>query len=84
MDEAWLPGPAQTGLIIVPPLFYVNSMEQRIEAALATAPAWAKIGMTMPSEKMRARAMQELAVHIAESLEKPCEVADRNQLPLPL
>ena len=84
MVEAWLERLAQSRLIIVPPLFYITLMEQRIEAALATAPAWAKIGMTMPSEKMRARAMQELAVHIAESLEKPCEVADRNQLPLPL
>ena len=69
----------------VPVLFYTYAMDQeRIERALADAPAWAKIGLTMPSEKMRDRATKELAACIAERLDKPVITIDRNQLPLPL
>ena len=60
-------------------------MEQdRIVAALSGAPAWAKVGLTMPSEKMRQRAALEIANCIVEVLERPLVVADRDQLALPL
>lgn len=60
-------------------------MEQdRIVEALSSAPAWAKIGLTMPSEKMRERAMFEIANCIVDTLDRPFEIVDRNQLALPL
>ena len=60
-------------------------MEQdRIVAALSGAPAWAKVGLTMPSEKMRERAALEIANCIVDVLERPLVVTDRNQLALPL
>lgn len=69
----------------VPRSFYPALMEQdRIVAALSGAPAWAKIGLTMPSEKMRERAMLEIANCIVETLDRPFEIVDRNQLALPL
>lgn len=58
--------------------------QERIERALADAPAWAKIGLTMPSEKMRDRAAKELAACISATLEQPVVTVDANQLPLPL
>lgn len=60
-------------------------MEQdRIVEALSGAPAWAKVGLTMPSEKMRQRAALEIANCIVGVLERPPVVTDRNQLALPL
>ena len=60
-------------------------MEQdRIVAALSSAPAWAKVGLTMPSEKMRERAALEIANCIVELLERPPVVTDRIQLAPPL
>ena len=60
-------------------------MEQnRIAEALSGAPAWAKDGLTMPSEKMRERAALEIANCIVDVLERPPVVADRDQLALPL
>lgn len=60
-------------------------MEQdRIEAAIIAAPAWAKIGLTMPSEKMRDRSAKELAACIMDSINPSEPDVDRNQLALPL
>ena len=41
-----------------------------IAAAIADAPAWALIGLTMPDEQMRERGAEELARWIAERLER--------------
>ena len=72
-------------LINVLYLFYSPVMEQdRIVAALSGAPAWAKVGLTMPSEKMRERAALEIANCIIDVMERPTIVADRDQLALPL
>jgi hypothetical protein len=60
-------------------------MEQdRIEAAIADAPAWAKIGLTMPNDYLRAQSTRELANCILDALDKPFVPTDQNQLPLPL
>lgn len=60
-------------------------MEQdRLVAAIDAAPAWAKIGLTMPSEKMRERSAIEIANCIEDALNRPFEIVDRNQLALPL
>lgn len=60
-------------------------MEQdRLVAAIDAAPAWARFGLTMPSEKMRERSAIEIANCIADALDRPCEIVDRNQLALPL
>lgn len=40
-----------------------------ISAAILAAPAWARIGLTMPDERMRERAAQELAETLLDRLE---------------
>ena len=53
-----------------------------IRTALTDAPAWALIGLTMPSDRLRADAERELATHLYERL---CtSSAAETQLPLPL
>lgn len=54
-----------------------------IAAALDDAPAWAKLGLTVPSERLREDARREMARHVYEALYQPLRL-DRNQLPLPL
>jgi len=55
----------------------------RIAALLEEAPAWAKIGLTVPNERLRAHAHHELARHIYSVLYQPIQT-DMAQLPLPL
>ena len=54
-----------------------------IAAAIADAPAWALIGLTMPDAQMRERGAEELARWIAERID-PTPTPDRRQLGLPL
>lgn len=56
---------------------------ERIGELIADAPAWAKIGLTMPNERLRADAQQELAQHVYSALFQPIQT-DTAQLPLPL
>lgn len=56
----------------------------RLEAAIMTAPAWAKVGLTMPSERMRQRATRELAASILEGIDRAPQYEDRDQLKLSL
>jgi hypothetical protein len=55
----------------------------QIAASLDTAPAWAKIGLTMRSERLREDALRELAQHVHTSLYEPPR-RDEGQLALPL
>ncbi|GAA0456845.1 MULTISPECIES: DUF6771 family protein [Sphingomonas] len=57
--------------------------QDTIAEALATAPGWAKIGLTMPQERLREDARREMARHVYSTLYKPASV-DTAQLPLPL
>ena len=54
-----------------------------IAASLDTAPAWAKIGLTMRSERLREDAVQEIARHVHMSLYEAPR-ASLGQLTLPL
>ena len=54
-----------------------------IAEALDGAPAWAKLGLTVPSERVREDARREMARHVYETLYRPMRT-DRDQLRLPL
>jgi len=56
---------------------------ERISDLIADAPAWAKIGLTMPNERLRADAQHELAQHVYSALFQPVS-RDASQLALPL
>jgi len=55
-----------------------------LSTALLEAPGWARIGLTMPDEKLRERAAQELVETIFDHLANPRPVYDESQLPLPI
>ena len=57
--------------------------QERISELIAEAPAWAKIGLTVPNERLRADAQQELARHVYSALFQPMNT-DTGQLRLPL
>lgn len=54
-----------------------------IRRALDSAPAWAKIAISMPQKKLREDGEAELASHLYRSLFSPVDVVE-GQLPLPL
>ena len=54
-----------------------------LSAIILNSPAWARVGLTMPDERMRERAADALAASIIEKL-NPAPEPDRNQLALPL
>lgn len=56
---------------------------ERISELIADAPAWAKIGLTMPSQRLREDAQRELALHVYSALYQPINT-DTGQLRLPL
>lgn len=56
---------------------------ERIGELIADAPAWAKIGLTMPNERLREDAERELAQHVYSALYQPLNI-DTQQLRLPL
>ena len=54
-----------------------------LSAILLAAPGWARVGLTMPDERMRERAADALAATIIERLDG-LSPPDVNQLNLPL
>lgn len=61
----------------------------RIEPAtlvpvILAAPAWAKLGITMPKDQLRHAAAVALAEAIVAGLERPWASDDQLTLPLPL
>jgi hypothetical protein len=56
---------------------------ERIGELIAEAPAWAKLGLTMPNERLREDAQRELANHVYSALYRPLNT-DTEQLQLPL
>ncbi|WP_051093318.1 MULTISPECIES: DUF6771 family protein [Sphingobium] len=54
-----------------------------LSAILLAAPGWARVGLTMPDERMRERAADTLAATIIEQLERT-PAPDPNQFRLPL
>ncbi|UYY77468.1 DUF6771 family protein [Sphingomonas sp. R1] len=63
-------------------------MTQPDSSSLATtllhAPAWARIGLTAPNERLREQAAAELAETIIDALARPLPVNDPRQMALPL
>ena len=55
-----------------------------IADALATAPAWAQIALTVPQERLREDARREVAQHVYSTLCPPTRGDMSAQLPLPL
>lgn len=55
-----------------------------IAASTLSAPARARVGITMPDPRLRERAAEELALAIVERLESPPADHDRCQMALPL
>ena len=55
-----------------------------ISAAIKSAPAFARLGLSMRDARTRERAADALASAIAERLGQSRELPDENQLPLPL
>lgn len=55
---------------------------ERIADLIDHAPAWAKIGLTVPSDRLRQDARRELAEHVYSSLFKPAPLEGQLALPL--
>jgi hypothetical protein len=55
-----------------------------VAQVILTAPAWARVGIAAPSEALRERAAQELALVIVERLDEPLPQQDTGQIALPL
>lgn len=75
----------------LPNLFLLCSHARMIElspatvsAAIRSAPAFARLGLSMRDANTRERAADTLAVAIVERLERPVPSTDPNQMPLPL
>jgi hypothetical protein len=56
----------------------------QLSEVILTAPAWARIGITMPDERMRHAAADQLAASIVESLTGEAGPIDIDQLSLPI
>ena len=78
-------GPIHRKALAISFLFCSHEGMERdsLSAIILNSPAWARVGLTMPDERMRERAADALAASIIEKLNPPQE-PDRNQLPLPL
>jgi len=63
---------------------HVQMDAERLAAILLNAPALARLGLTVPDPRLRARAADKLAAAIVRKLEEPVPIVDENQLPLPL
>ena len=55
---------------------------ERISELIAEAPAWAKLALTVPNERLRADAHAELAQHVYSALFKPAPLEGQLTLPL--
>ena len=65
------------------PMMHVNP--ESVSAAIRSAPAFARLGLSMRDETMRERAADALAIAIVERLEHPGpDHDDGSQMALPL
>lgn len=55
----------------------------KLSSILIEAPAWARVGLTMPDRRLRERAADCLAATIIDRLEEPNR-PDPNQIALPI
>ena len=64
--------------------FAMLTPDADIAASILKAPGWARVGITMPDERMRERAAVELARSIVEGLTDQGSGPDIDQLKLSL
>lgn len=57
---------------------------EHVVAALEAAPAYARLGLSVRDERLRDRALRDLAEFVAERLNGPGTHVSRDQLRLPL
>ena len=57
---------------------------EAVSAAIRSAPAFARLGLSVRDPQYRDRAVDALSQAIVDGLERPQPLADDNQLPLPL
>ena len=57
---------------------------QQLSEAILSAPAWARVGITMPDERMREKAAHEVALSILDHINGTDCLPDPNQMALPL
>lgn len=62
----------------------VNVCPESVSAAIRSAPAFARLGLSMRDPNYRERAIDALAVAIVEGLEQPRRDHDSDQMTLPL
>ncbi|PJI89764.1 hypothetical protein BDW16_3083 [Sphingomonas koreensis] len=55
-----------------------------ISSAILAAPGWARVGITMPNDRLRAEAAEELARAIVDRLHHTEPSLDMDQLTLPI
>ena len=55
-----------------------------ISSAILAAPGWARVGITMPNDRLRAEAAEELARAIVDRLHHAGAGVDADQLALPI
>lgn len=55
-----------------------------ISSAILAAPGWARVGITMPDDRLRERAAEELARAIVDRLHEAEPDVDTSQLTLPI
>ena len=56
---------------------------RQLAAILAESPIWARLGLTAPDPRLRARAADRLAEYLASELARP-DAPDLRQLVLPI
>jgi hypothetical protein len=55
-----------------------------LATTLLTAPAWCRVGLTAPTQRLRELAAAELAQAILGALDRPAPAYDARQMALPL
>lgn len=55
-----------------------------VAQSLLNAPAWARVALTGPTERLREQAAVELAQTIVRAIEHPPVIVDQRQMTLPL
>lgn len=75
--------PSKSACQPVPVLFSYGMERESLIDIILNAPAWARVGLTVPNEGLRERAAGEMADVIIARMGSPHE-GHRDQLPLPL
>ena len=64
--------------------FAPEASRAAISSAILAAPGWARVGITMPNDRLREEAAEELARAIADRLHHAQSNVDADQLALPI